>query len=89
MTGSVFAISQPAIKILNFIRLLAEGDAAARRQAAAGKLGETEMAGFVRFETTRAKQVSQTFQALPPISAVDVVRWVEYWALVGMFSKDV
>lgn len=65
------------------MRLLAEGDEAMRR----GETGTEEAVGFTSFETEVAQRVSQTMRALEPLSAVDVMRWVDYWESVGMFAE--
>lgn len=76
---------QPAIKLLGFMRLLAEGDAAVR-QKQAGPSDVLEVAGTTRFRTEVAQGASRTMRALAPLSAVDAAQWVDYWESVGMFA---
>lgn len=65
------------------MRLLAESD-----QGMRGCEGTEEAVGFTSFVTEVALRVSETMRALEPLSAVDVMRWVDYWESVGMFSEE-
>lgn len=84
---------KPAIKLLQFMRSLAEGDEAVRHQASVsgvmdGSLTGTEEAvGFTSFATEVAQRVSKTMHTLEPLSAADAARWVDYWVSEGMFLE--
>ncbi|KAG8215135.1 hypothetical protein J3R82DRAFT_8605 [Butyriboletus roseoflavus] len=66
------------------MRLLAEGDEGMRR----GQAGTEEAVGFTSFETEVAQRVSKTMRVLEPLSAVDVMRWVDYRESAGTFSEE-
>ncbi|KAF8838098.1 putative aminoadipate reductase [Paxillus ammoniavirescens] len=72
----------PAIKLLNFMRLLAQGDIATRQS----DRSDAEAVGFTELATDVARAVSKTMRDLGPLSSSDVERWVGYWESVGMFS---
>ena len=82
---------KPAIKLLEFMRSLAESDEVIRRHALDLSLATTdeEALGFTSFVTEVARRVSKTIRALEPLSAVDAAQWVDYWATAGMFSEGV
>ena len=80
---------KPAIKLLDFMRSLAESDEAIRRQDLSLATADEEALGFASFVTEVARRVSKTMRALEPLSAVDAERWVDYWASAGMFSEGV
>ncbi|KIJ61725.1 hypothetical protein HYDPIDRAFT_158984 [Hydnomerulius pinastri MD-312] len=73
----------PAIKLLNFIRFLAQGDTSMRQS----DRFDEEAAGFASFTTDVAQSVSKTMKELEPLSATDVMGWIHYWESVGMFSE--
>lgn len=74
------------------MRSLAESDEGMRRCEGSGSAhsgtGTEEAVGFTSFVTEVARRVSKTMQSLEPLSAVDVMRWVDYWESVGMFSGE-
>ncbi|KAF8835574.1 putative aminoadipate reductase [Paxillus ammoniavirescens] len=72
----------PAIKLLNFMRSLAQGDIATRQS----DRSDAEAVGFTELATDVARAVSKTMRNLEPLSSSDVERWVDYWESVGMFS---
>ncbi|KAF8438365.1 putative aminoadipate reductase [Boletus edulis BED1] len=78
----------PAVKLLGFLRALAQGDAVIRRESSSSEYvsEDVEAAGSPRFATDVAQRASETMHHLEPLSAVDAERWVEYWASVGMFN---
>ncbi|OAX39503.1 hypothetical protein K503DRAFT_689488, partial [Rhizopogon vinicolor AM-OR11-026] len=65
----------PAIKLIDFIRHIAQSD-----------IGGTPEAGGIPFATGVAQRVSPTMKELEPLSAADATQWVNYWAAVGMFQ---
>ncbi|KAG9308660.1 putative aminoadipate reductase [Chiua virens] len=78
-----FYCDQPAIKLLEFMRSLAESDVGMRRRSGAEM---EEAVGFTRFATDVAQGVSKTMRELKPLSAMDATQWVDYWVSAGMFS---
>lgn len=70
------------------MRILAQGDAAIRRQqmGSPDASDDFEVAGSARFATEVAQRTSKTMHDLTPLSAVDATRWVDYWESVGMFA---
>ncbi|KAG6374188.1 hypothetical protein JVT61DRAFT_4841 [Boletus reticuloceps] len=78
----------PAVKLLGFMRAMAQGDAVIRRESSSSEYvsEDVEVAGSPRFATDVARRASETMRHLEPLSAVDAERWVEYWASVGMFN---
>ncbi|KAF9228211.1 acetyl-CoA synthetase-like protein [Gyrodon lividus] len=73
----------PAIKLLNFMRFLAQEDTAIRQWDRA----DAEAAGFTDFAMDVAQRVSKTMRELEPLSPSDAARWVDYWESIGMFSE--
>ncbi|KIJ18039.1 hypothetical protein PAXINDRAFT_97557 [Paxillus involutus ATCC 200175] len=72
----------PAIKLLNFMRSIAQEDTAIRQS----DRYDAEEVGFADFATDVAQRVSKTMRNLKPLSSSDVEKWVDYWESVGMFS---
>nr|F8P9P5.2 RecName: Full=Adenylate-forming reductase Nps11; AltName: Full=Benzoic acid reductase; AltName: Full=Nonribosomal peptide synthase-like enzyme 11; Short=NRPS-like [Serpula lacrymans var. lacrymans S7.9]ANX99775.1 benzoic acid reductase [Serpula lacrymans] len=70
----------PALKLLPFMRMIAQSDKSIRKVTSDGEAG-----GFVVFSTTKAQQLSRTMRELAPITAEDVALWMKYWASKGMF----
>jgi thioester reductase-like protein len=73
----------PAVKLLDFMRSLAQADTAVRQSVQSG----AEAVGFSGFATDIARRVSKTMRELEPLSSLDAMRWVDYWESVGMFSE--
>ncbi|KAG2347280.1 acetyl-CoA synthetase-like protein [Suillus weaverae] len=71
----------PAIKLLDFMRLMSRSDTAIR---ASGEMG-SEVGGFTSFATGVAQRVSLTVKELEPLSTATATQWVDYWDAVGMF----
>ncbi|KAF9244919.1 putative aminoadipate reductase [Melanogaster broomeanus] len=75
--------SEPAIKLLDFFRALAQQDTMIRQSGRP----DAEAVGFTDLMTDTAQRVSKTMRELEPLSPSDVKRWVDYWESVGMFSE--
>ncbi|KAG1819054.1 uncharacterized protein BJ212DRAFT_1567944 [Suillus subaureus] len=71
----------PAIKLLDFMRLMSRSDIAIR---ASGEM-YSEVGGFASFATDVAQCVSLTVKELEPLSSATAMQWVDYWEAVGMF----
>lgn len=71
------------------MRTLAQGDVAMHLEPTPSDSAseDVEAAGSTRFATDVARRVSKTMRDLVPLSSADVVRWVDYWVLVVMFSQ--
>lgn len=67
--------TQPAIKLLNFFRSAADGDASATDEAEAG--------GLPTFAMGKAQEASEMLRFLPSIGEEDARRWVGYWKTCG------
>ncbi|KAG2145295.1 putative aminoadipate reductase [Suillus bovinus] len=72
----------PAIKLLNFMRSMAQSDIAIR---ASGEMG-TEAGGMTLFATSVAERASPTMKELKELSSADAAQWVDYWMAMGMFD---
>ncbi|KAH0828782.1 acetyl-CoA synthetase-like protein [Lanmaoa asiatica] len=71
----------PAIKLLEFFRVLARGDQAIRSSG----VDTTESAGMTNFSTTKVQQVSPTMANMQAIGEVEADAWVGYWISKGAF----
>lgn len=66
---------QPAIKLFDFFRCVAERGLDATEEAEAG--------GLPAFTTAKAQEVSEKLLLLQSIGAEDAQRWVRYWRSSG------
>jgi hypothetical protein len=72
---------QPAIKLLEFFRALAQGDEAIRKLG----ISVTEAAGMANFSTAKAQRVSLTMKNMQAIGEIEADAWVGYWMSKGAF----
>ena len=72
---------QPAIKLLEFFRALAQGDHAIRDLG----IDATEAAGMTNFSTTKVQQVSPTMASMRAIGEIEADAWIRYWISKGAF----
>ncbi|KIJ59318.1 hypothetical protein HYDPIDRAFT_118655 [Hydnomerulius pinastri MD-312] len=70
----------PAIKLLEFFRLIAHSDQASPRSQPT-----TEAGGMTNFSTTKAQLVSQIMAKMQPIGEAEASTWVQYWSSKGFF----
>lgn len=73
-----FTFMQPSVKILEFFRRMAIGDAAARKSGRADSEG-----GIKSFATHKAQAASLTMTHAQPIGLDYAQRWVNYWVFKG------
>ncbi|EGN93427.1 hypothetical protein SERLA73DRAFT_115874 [Serpula lacrymans var. lacrymans S7.3] len=74
----------PAMKLLPFMRTIAQGD-----KSIQGLGNDDEAGGLVVFSTTKAQQLSRTMRELASITSEDAALWVKYWASKGMFARKI
>ncbi|KAG1898169.1 uncharacterized protein F5891DRAFT_956098, partial [Suillus fuscotomentosus] len=72
----------PAIKLLNFMRSMAQSDIAIRASREMG----SEAGGMTLFATAIAECISPTMKELKSLSSADAAQWVDYWEAMGMFQ---
>ena len=72
---------QPAIKLLEFFRALAQGDHAIRDLG----IDATEAAGMTNFSTTKVQQISPTMANMQAVGEIEADAWVRYWISKGAF----
>ncbi|KIJ62360.1 hypothetical protein HYDPIDRAFT_114897 [Hydnomerulius pinastri MD-312] len=70
----------PAIKLLEFFRLMAHSDQASPRSQPI-----TEAGGMTNFSTTKAQLVSQIMAKMQPIGEAEASSWVRYWSSKEFF----
>jgi thioester reductase-like protein len=74
--------SIPAIKLLDFFRMLSSADAVVRESGRK----DMQVGGLAAFSTDKSQAASPTINDLPLVSADDAQRWVGYWSAKGFFE---
>ncbi|KAK2461112.1 hypothetical protein APHAL10511_006891 [Amanita phalloides] len=70
-------VKMPAIKLLEFFRLMVQGEQAIR--------SVKEAAGMATLSTSKIQQISQTMANMKEIGEVEADAWVGYWISKGAF----
>ena len=79
-TYRVLKLSQPALKLLQFFREVAAGEAVA---ASTTKQHAMEAGGLPVYSTTRMQQYSMSLRDVLPVGDAHARAWVGYWKQNG------
>jgi len=66
---------QPAIKLMDFFRSIAES---------AQQSAHEEAGGLAVFSTEKSQKLSETMAQLPELALTDASTWIKYWKNAGV-----
>jgi hypothetical protein len=82
-SGEADIFYQPAIKLIEFFRMIARVDQVAHQRGQE----DGEVGGQATFSTEKVQTISATMRQLPRLGKEDAGLWVKYWKGVGLFGR--